>query len=102
MDYRRSLIADGKLKYPSGKRTMISPGIFDDIDIMLSCHAMGLDMEKYYAEIGAGLNGFIQKRAIFHGKAAHAGANPEGGINALNAANAGHERHQLPERNLSG
>ena len=87
MDYRRSLIADGKLKYPSGKQEMIYEGVFDDIDIMLSCHAMGLDMEKYHAEIGASLNGFIQKRAIFKGKAAHAGANPEGGVNALNAAN---------------
>lgn len=86
MDYRKQLIAEGKIKYPSGKQEMIASGIFDDIDIMLSCHAMGLDMETYHAEIGAGLNGFIQKRAVFHGKAAHAGANPEGGINALNAA----------------
>ena len=87
MDYRKSLIAEGKLHYPSGKQEMIATGVFDDVDIMLSCHAMGLDMEQYHAEIGAGLNGFIQKRAIFYGKASHAGANPEGGINALNAAN---------------
>ena len=87
MDYRKSLIAEGKLHYPSGKQEMIATGVFDDIDIMLSCHAMGIDMETYHAEIGAGLNGFIQKRAIFYGKATHAGANPEGGVNALNAAN---------------
>ena len=87
MDYRKSLIADGKLRYPSGKQEMIATGVFDDIDIMLSCHAMGIDMTKYHAEIGSSLNGFIQKRAIFFGKGTHAGANPEGGINALNAAN---------------
>ena len=87
MDYRKSLIPEGKLHHPSGKQEMIATGVFDDVDIMLSCHAMGLDMEQYHAEIGAGLNGFIQKRAIFYGKASHAGANPEGGINALNAAN---------------
>lgn len=87
IDYRKSLIAEGKVSRPSGKQEMISTGVFDDVDIMLSCHAMGLDMTKYHAEIGAGLNGFIQKRAIFYGKAAHAGANPEGGVNALNAAN---------------
>lgn len=87
MDYRKSLIAEGKLHHPSGKQEMIATGVFDDVDFMLSCHAMGLDMEQYHAEIGAGLNGFIQKRAIFYGKASHAGANPEGGINALNAAN---------------
>lgn len=87
MDYRKELIRQGKLSYPSGKQEMIAAGVFDTIDIMLSCHAMGLDMTKYHAEIGASLNGFIQKRAVFYGKAAHAGANPEGGINALNAAN---------------
>lgn len=87
MDYRKHLIAEGKLRYPSGKQEMIATGIFDDIDIMLSCHSMGIDMTKYHAEIGSSLNGFIQKRAIFYGKATHAGANPEGGINALNAAN---------------
>lgn len=87
MDYRKSLIAEGKLRYPSGKQEMIAAGVFDSVDLMLSCHAMGLDMTKYHAEIGAGLNGFIQKRAVFYGKAAHAGANPEGGINALNAVN---------------
>lgn len=87
MDYRKGLIKEGKISHPSGKQEMIATGVFDDVDIMLSCHAMGLDMDKYHAEIGAGLNGFIQKRAVFHGKATHAGANPEGGINALNAAN---------------
>ena len=53
MDYRKGLIAEGKIHHPSGKQEMITAGVFDDIDIMLSCHAMGLDMEKYHAEIGA-------------------------------------------------
>lgn len=87
MDYRKNLIKEGKISHPSGKQEMISLGIFDDVDIVLSCHTMGLDMEKYHAEIGAGLNGFIGKRVIFYGKAAHAGSNPAGGVNALNAAN---------------
>lgn len=87
MEYRKQLIQDGKISHSSGKREMIATGVFDDVDIMLSCHTMGLDMETYHAEIGASLNGFLQKTAIFHGKATHAGANPEEGINALNAAN---------------
>lgn len=87
MDYRKGLIREGKLHHPSGKQEMIVTGVFDDVDIMLSCHAMGIDMTRYHAEVGSGLNGFIQKRAVFRGRAAHAGANPEGGINALNAAN---------------
>ena len=87
MDYRKGLIKEGKISHPSGKQEMIATGIFDDVDIMLSCHAMGIDMTKYHAEIGSSLNGFIMKRAIFTGKASHAGANPEGGVNALNAVN---------------
>ena len=87
MDYRKGLIKEGKLHYPSGKQEMIATGVFDDVDLMLSCHAMGIDMLEWDAEIGSSLNGFIQKTAIYHGKATHAGANPEGGINSLNAVN---------------
>ena len=86
MDYRRGLIEQGKLHHPSGKQEMIATGVFDDVDIMLSCHTMGLDMDRWHAEIGASLNGFIQKRAVFHGKTSHAGAAPHLGVNALNAA----------------
>jgi amidohydrolase len=85
LDYRESLKEKGIISYSSGKREMISLGIFDNTDIILSCHAMGLDMDKYDAEIGASLNGFIYKKVVFEGKAAHAGSNPSGGLNALNA-----------------
>ncbi len=87
LEYRRGLIAEGKIKHASGKQEMIELGVFDDMALILSCHAMGLDMNTYDAEIGAGLNGFLCKKAIFHGKGAHAGSNPAGGNNALNAAN---------------
>lgn len=87
LDYRRELIAQGKIKHASGKQEMIELGVFDEMTLILSCHTMGLDMQYYDAEIGAGLNGFLCKRVIFHGKGAHAGSNPAGGINALNAAN---------------
>lgn len=86
LDYRRDLIKQGKIKYMSGKQEMIRLGVFDDVDVVLSCHTMGTGM-PYDAEVDASLNGFICKRAIFHGKASHAGSNPSGGINALNAAN---------------
>lgn len=87
LEYRRGLIAEGKIKHASGKQEMIELGVFDDMALILSCHAMGLDMTIYDAEVGAGLNGFLCKKAIFHGKGAHAGSNPAGGVNALNAAN---------------
>lgn len=86
LDYRKQLIKEGKIKYMSGKQEMLSLGVFDDVDIVLSCHTMGTGM-PYDAEVDAGLNGFICKRAVFHGKAAHAGSYPYNGINALNAAN---------------
>ncbi|MDA3733034.1 amidohydrolase [Niameybacter massiliensis] len=85
-DYRHELMAQGKIKYASGKQEMIHLGVFEDVDLVLSCHTLGTGM-PYDAEIDATLNGFIKKRAVFHGKAAHAGANPSQGINALNAAN---------------
>lgn len=85
-DYRKNLIADTKIRYMSGKQEMIHLGIFDDVDIVLSCHTMGTGM-PYDAEVDASLNGFLCKRAVFRGKGAHAGSNPSGGINALNAAN---------------
>ena len=58
MDYRKELIREGKISHPSGKQEMIATGVFDDVDLMLSCHAMGIDMTKYHAEIGSSLNGF--------------------------------------------
>ena len=53
MDYRKELIREGKISHTSGKQEMIATGVFDDVDLMLSCHAMGIDMTKYHAEIGS-------------------------------------------------
>ena len=38
-DYRQSLMAQGLVKYPSGKQDMIAKGIFDGVDCVLSMHA---------------------------------------------------------------
>lgn len=84
-EYRKRLVSDAKLTYISGKQEMLSLGVFDDIDCILSCHTMGTGTE-YLAETNSTLNGFLGKRAVFKGKSAHAGANPSEGINALNAS----------------
>lgn len=84
-EYRRELIRTGKIKYMSGKQDMIAKGIFDDVDLIISCHTMGGIKEKK-ADINSSLNGFISKKVTYYGKAAHAGAAPHLGINALNAA----------------
>ncbi len=85
IDYRKSLLKESKIKYLSGKQDMINNGVFDDIDLMISCHTMGEKAERS-ADVNSHLNGFIHKEVIYTGKAAHAGANPHQGINALNAA----------------
>ncbi|MCT4595262.1 MAG: amidohydrolase [Anaeromicrobium sp.] len=85
IDYRESLIKEGKIKYCSGKQDMISKGVFDNIDLVISCHTMG-GVEGRMTDINSSLNGFIQKTITYIGKAAHAGAAPHLGINALNAA----------------
>lgn len=83
LDYRKELMDKGEILFAGGKQHLIASGEFDDADIVLNCHAMGGDAD---GEIGSSLNGFLHKDAIFKGKAAHAAANPEDGVNALNAA----------------
>lgn len=84
-DYRKNLIKENKISYMSGKQDMIKNGVFDDIDIIISCHTMG-GIETPMADVNSSLNGFILKNITYLGKAAHAGAAPHLGINALNAA----------------
>lgn len=84
-EYRNNLVKNKKLTYISGKQEMIKLGVFNDVDLIISCHTMGTGT-NYYAETNSTLNGFLGKRITFKGKSAHAGANPSEGINALNAA----------------
>ena len=70
-----------------GKIRLLEAGVFDDIDVVLSSHPSSnrtviprdapLDESWSLAMVGY--------RYIYHGKAAHAAAAPEAGINALNA-----------------
>lgn len=87
-EYRRELIEEGKINYMSGKQDMISKGVFDDVDLIISCHTMGGIRERK-ADVNSSLNGFIAKKITYYGKAAHSGAAPHLGINALNAATIG-------------
>ncbi len=83
--FREQLRDKGDINYLSGKQDMISKGTFDDVDIIISCHSMGGVAEKM-ADFNTTLTGFLAKKVIYHGKTAHAGANPHLGVNALNAA----------------
>ena len=75
--YISSLIEAGKLQLFGGKSEMIAEGVFDDIDVAMMLHAGGSNFTP------SGFNGFVMKRLIFHGKSAHAGANPDKGVNAI-------------------
>lgn len=82
MDENRvTLKREGKIEFFGGKQEMISLGVFDDIDAAIMVHSGN---EYHYP---ASYNGFVAKKIVFKGKAAHAGVSPEAGINALYAAN---------------
>lgn len=82
---RMELRERGEISYLSGKQEMIRLGVFDDASVVLKYHSMA-DSPARKATVNGTLNGFMAKRAEFIGQAAHAGAHPEDGVNALNAA----------------
>ena len=84
LEHRNSLIKEGHVRYASGKQDMIANGLFDDVDCVLSIHVTGTPGVKF--DIGSTLAGFAIKKVIFHGAAAHSGAEAHLGKNALHAA----------------
>ncbi len=85
IDYRKALRREGKIRYLSGKQELIRLGVFDRAACVIKYHSMA-DRPDRMATINGTLNGFLAKQVLFIGKAAHAGAAPHEGINALNAA----------------
>lgn len=85
VEFKNSLVEQGKIRYGGGKCEMIRIGAFDDIDASVAHH---ISMDGIY--IGAGsYNGFVSKAIRIKGKGAHAAGAKEEGINALYAANLG-------------
>ena len=82
IEYRKGLVKEGKIRYCSGKQNMLAEHLFDDPDVILHFHAMG--SSGYRFSVGSVLSGFIYKKITFIGKASHAAALPDKGINALN------------------
>ncbi len=83
--YRNRLRAEGKLWFLSGKQEFIRLGEFDDIDISVMQHS-AVAAPGFRAGASSECNGFTVKLINYKGKAAHAGAAPFDGVNALNAA----------------
>ena len=83
IEYRQGLKAEGRIKYLGGKSEFLSRGYFDGVDLAFMMHtASGFST-------GSDHVGCIAKSIIYKGRAAHAGGNPSGGINALYAASCG-------------
>ncbi len=83
---RKELINNGIISFASGKAEFISRGYFNDVDLAFMVHQTIDQPEGYKFGVVEGHNGVIRKKTTFQGKAAHAGAHPQDGINALNAA----------------
>ncbi len=85
VEFKNQLIEEGKIQYGGGKCELIRIGAFDDIDLSLAHHSSEAGIS-----FGSGSsNGFVSKVIRIKGKAAHAAAAPERGINALSAASLG-------------
>ncbi|MAF51616.1 MAG: amidohydrolase [Chloroflexi bacterium] len=70
-----------------GKIRMLDAGVFDGVDIALSSHPSS-NMTSFDTDAPPGTTWSLAMASRifeFHGKAAHAAARPEAGINALNA-----------------
>lgn len=78
--YRLSLVREGKIVYCGGKPEMIRLGVFDDVDLAMMIHTSDR------TGLATSMNGFIMKKVVLGGKAAHAGMSPDEGINALYAS----------------
>jgi amidohydrolase len=83
--YRNKLRQEGKIWFLSGKQEFIRLGEFDDIDISVMQHS-AVAAPGFRAGASSVCNGFTVKLVNYKGKAAHAGAAPFEGVNALNAA----------------
>jgi amidohydrolase len=83
--FRYGLHKEGKLGFMSGKQEFIRLGIFDDVDMAMMVHTSSSAEDGKFA-LGGTSNGHVTKLVNFIGTAAHAGASPHMGVNALQAA----------------
>lgn len=89
IDYRIGLVKRGETSFLTGKQELIKLGLFDDVDMAIMIHSTSPDVHDGSAGLSPSSNGFVAKNICFLGKASHAGAYPERGVNALNAAQLG-------------
>ncbi len=83
IEYRTKLKNEGIIKYFGGKSEFLSRGYFDGVDMAFMVHTAGeYSVRKGYVSC-------VAKNITYEGTAAHAGASPWKGKNALYAASCG-------------
>lgn len=85
--YRLGLVRAGRTSFLGGKPELVELGHFDDVDMAVMIHSRSADEVDGAMGVACSSNGFLAKDVRFVGRAAHAGVSPEGGVNALYAAN---------------
>ncbi|MGI6643708.1 MAG: amidohydrolase [Bacillota bacterium] len=85
LEYRQKLVDEGRISFFGGKQQLLREGFFDGVDMAMMTH-MGSLSGPVKVTVGGTSNGFVGKLVKYTGREAHAGASPETGINALNAA----------------
>ncbi len=81
--WRKQQVDEGRLRFLGGKPEMIAEGAFDDVDMAVLVHSSSKSDKVMICQSE---NGCAVKQVTFLGKAAHAGAAPHLGVNALYAA----------------
>lgn len=85
IEFKNKLQSEGKIRYGGGKSELIRIGAFDDVDLSIVHHS---NQDGIIVGNGSS-NGFVSKVIRYIGHEAHAAAEPEKGVNALNAASLG-------------
>jgi len=85
VEYRTKLADEGRIEFLGGKPEMIRIGALDDVDMAIMIHTSG-SADDRRSGIPGSSNGCVVKLIRFVGQASHAGAAPDKGVNALNAA----------------
>ena len=85
IEYRTELKKKGIIRYMGGKAEFLYRGFLDGVDIVYMVHTtVDETFEGTLGDVGC-----LAKRAVYKGKAAHAGGSPWKGCNALYAASQG-------------
>jgi amidohydrolase len=85
LGWRSEQARAGRIEFLGGKAELLRLGELDDVDMAILVHGTGSRDDRQLS-LRMAANGLVAKRARFIGRASHAGAAPERGINALNAA----------------